>query len=120
MWSAVSVASQMPLGAPGPLMPGHGCSVIGRVTELARLRPLMAAFWNSYLRATKTPAHTAADLAVRSAAFAGWHMIDRMITHAVSSVRLSPVHRASAGIGRTILLSPADFTATLGLEDKAA
>lgn len=90
------------------------------VTELARLRPLMAAFWNSYLRATKTPAHAAADLAVRSAAFAGWHMIDRMIAHAVSSVRLSPVHRASAGIGRTILLSPADFTATLGLEDKAA
>jgi aminoglycoside phosphotransferase (APT) family kinase protein len=90
------------------------------VTELARLRPLMAAFWNSYLRATKTPAHTSADLAVRSAAFAGWHMIDRMIAHAVSSVRLSPVHRASAGIGRTILLSPADFTATLGLEDQAA
>ncbi|MET9535789.1 class V lanthionine synthetase subunit LxmK [Streptomyces sp. NPDC006649] len=87
------------------------------VTELARLRPLMATFWNSYLRTAKTPQHTVSDLAVRSAAFAGWHMIDRMIAHSMNSVRLSAVHRASAGIGRTILLSPTDFTATLGLED---
>ncbi|OIJ99091.1 class V lanthionine synthetase subunit LxmK [Streptomyces monashensis] len=90
------------------------------VTELARLRPLMAAFWNSYLHAAKPSARHVPGLATRSAAFAGWHMIDRMIAHAVAAVRLSPAHRAAAGIGRTILLSPSDFTATLGLEGRAA
>jgi hypothetical protein len=90
------------------------------VAELARLRPLMSAFWNSYLHAAKPSGRHVPGLATRSAAFAGWHMIDRMIAHAVHSVRLSPAHRAAAGIGRTILLAPGDFTATLGLEGKGA
>jgi hypothetical protein len=39
-----------------------------------------------------------------------------MLAAARQSVRLSPVHRAAAGIGRKLLLAPSEFAATIGLD----
>jgi hypothetical protein len=76
------------------------------------LRPRIAAFWAGYR--TARPA-AGQELATRAAAFAGWHMFDRMLAIARRSMRLRALDRAAAGIGRTILVSPASFTETLGL-----
>lgn len=77
-----------------------------------RVRPLTAAFWSGYRMARPD---TDAGLAGRAAAFAGWHLFDRMLAAARRAPRLSGLDRAAAGIGRMILLSPAEFTGTLGL-----
>ncbi|MFJ4842525.1 class V lanthionine synthetase subunit LxmK [Streptomyces sp. NPDC088746] len=84
--------------------------------EVERCAPLVRAFYRSYTAAA--PEHVRADegLASRAAAYAGWHMLDRMLAAAESSARLSPINKAAAGIGRTVLLSPGEFTTSLGLE----
>ncbi|MET9009653.1 class V lanthionine synthetase subunit LxmK [Streptomyces olivaceoviridis] len=97
-----------------------------RLTEaIAAARVQIAAFWQSYLTARHRAAdagragsHGAPDrdLAVRAAAYAGWHMYDRLLAGATQSARLGAVDRAAAGIGRRILLTPERFTTTLGLE----
>jgi hypothetical protein len=79
---------------------------------LDRARPRIAAFWRGYQFAR---ADIDAGLGVRATAFAGWHMFDRMLAVARRSARLRALDRAAAGIGRTILLSPADHVGTLGL-----
>ncbi|HXW44755.1 MAG TPA: class V lanthionine synthetase subunit LxmK [Streptosporangiaceae bacterium] len=81
--------------------------------SIERVRPRIAAFWAGY-RSVRPAAGQ--DLAARAAAFAGWHMFDRMLAIARRSARLRAVDRAAAGIGRTILLSPTGFAQTLGLE----
>jgi predicted Zn-dependent peptidase len=84
------------------------------VRELARLRPLLEAFCAGY-RSTGRPLEGA--LRVRAAGFAGWHLIDRVMAQAAQHPELSAVDRAALGIARTVLLSPAAVTATLGLEN---
>jgi Phosphotransferase enzyme family len=87
--------------------------IVRRIGEgIDRLRPRIAAFWAGY-RSARPAAD--ADLAARAAAFAGWHMFDRMLAIARRSVRLRAMDRAAAGIGRMILLSPAGAAQTLGL-----
>ncbi|MGW7822748.1 class V lanthionine synthetase subunit LxmK [Streptomyces puniciscabiei] len=83
------------------------------VAELDRLRPKMAEFWAGY-RSMEGPSDP--HFATRAAAYAGWHMIDRMMAAAVGAARLSAADRAGAGIGRNVLLSPAGFTGVLGLD----
>ncbi len=63
------------------------------------------------------PARPADDagLPERAAAYAGWHLYDRLIATAESHATLNPVARAAAGIGRTVLLDPAGAARTLGL-----
>jgi hypothetical protein len=78
-------------------------------------RPAIAAFWSGY-HVTR-PRHDG-GLADRATAFAGWHLFDRMLAAARPSVRLSPVHRAAAGIGRKLLLAPAESAATIGLDPR--
>lgn len=80
--------------------------------EFARVRPLIAAFWRSYVRAV---GRVDDDLAVRAAAFAGWHQFTRAFSGAHASSRLSAVDRAAVGIGRTALLAPREFVEELGL-----
>ena len=84
------------------------------VEKLERLRPKVRAFWRGYRRARQ-----AVDdgLPVRATAFAGWHLLDRLLAGAVNSSRLQPVQRAAAGVGRTALLAPERFVAVLGLDD---
>ncbi|WP_189919836.1 class V lanthionine synthetase subunit LxmK [Kitasatospora xanthocidica] len=94
----------------------HEEIIAAGAAEIERHAPLVRAFYRAYLAAAPAAITADADLPVRAAAYAGWHMIDRMLAAADSASQLSPVNKAAAGIGRTVLLSPADFTSTLGLE----
>jgi hypothetical protein len=81
--------------------------------EIDRLRPRIEAFWAGY-RETRPTLDD--GFTTRVAAFTGWHMIDRMLAGAKFGTRLSAGDRAAAGIGRTVLLAPQNFTSVLGLE----
>jgi hypothetical protein len=81
--------------------------------EIDRLRPRIKAFWDGYREARPTAED---GFTTRVAAFAGWHMIDRMLAGAKFGTRLTAGDRAAAGIGRTVLLAPQNFTSVLGLE----
>ncbi|MFJ2033282.1 class V lanthionine synthetase subunit LxmK [Streptosporangium sp. NPDC087985] len=80
--------------------------------EIAQVRPLISAFWQGY-RDSSVPIDS--GLAERATSFAGWHLLDRLLATAGMQTRLRPVDLAAAGIGRTALLAPARFTATMGL-----
>ncbi|WP_328872384.1 class V lanthionine synthetase subunit LxmK [Streptomyces sp. NBC_00287] len=81
--------------------------------EIDRLRPRITEFWQGY-HETRPAADE--DFVPRVAAFAGWHMLDRMLAGARYVVRLTAGDRAAAGIGRTVLMAPHDFISVLGLE----
>jgi hypothetical protein len=93
--------------------PAHDQIVRCCAAGIEEARPAIAAFWSGY-HVTR-PGHDG-GLAGRATAFAGWHLFDRMLAAARQSVRLSPVHRAAAGIGRKLLLAPSEFAATIGLD----
>ncbi|MFI6817103.1 class V lanthionine synthetase subunit LxmK [Nonomuraea sp. NPDC050328] len=80
--------------------------------EIAAVRPLVAEFWRGYL---DSGVPVDAELAERATGFAGWHLLDRLLATAGIQVRLRPIDLAAAGIGRTALLDPARFVATIGL-----
>lgn len=88
-------------------------AVVARgVQELDRLRPRVVAFWAGYREASE---RVEPGLAERATAFAGWHLLDRMLASAGARPRLLAVERAAAGIGRTALRDPARFVGALGL-----
>ncbi|GAA4063477.1 hypothetical protein GCM10022233_41890 [Streptomyces shaanxiensis] len=101
-------------GQPGPAA-GFGLTheeIVARGSaSLRRHLPRIGAFWRGYLEC-RTPD---AGLPERAAAYAGWHMFDRLIATAEAHATLNPVARAAAGIGRTVLLDPAAAARTLGL-----
>jgi aminoglycoside phosphotransferase (APT) family kinase protein len=80
--------------------------------EFTAIRPMVTAFWRSYVAARD---ELDADFARRSVAFAGWHQFDRALAAAHERSRLLPIERAAAGIGRAALLTPERFESTLGL-----
>jgi hypothetical protein len=75
-------------------------------------RPWVASFYAGYLAVRGDQDDR---FAARCCAFAGWHLLDRMVAAAERLPVLGPVERAGAGIGRTILAAPDRFVATLGL-----
>lgn len=95
----------------GPVHLDHG-QVVGRGEEkLLRLLPVVESFWASYCAGRAvTPA-----FAARTAAFAGWHLLDRMLAGAMNVARLQPIQRAAAGVGRGVLLAPERAVPALGL-----
>ncbi|MGJ6962802.1 class V lanthionine synthetase subunit LxmK [Streptosporangium sp. G11] len=105
-------------GVLGMARPEDGMSdrevVAGGARRFEALRPYVEAFWTGYLDA-RPAARDDHELAARAAAFAGWHLIDRVIAAARRRGRLTALERAVAGVGRTALLRPADLTTTLGL-----
>lgn len=107
----LGIASPQDASVP-ELDPTHAAVVERGVQELERLRPNVVAFWAGYREAAGS-----ADpgLAERATAFAGWHLLDRMLASAAQRPRLRAVERAAAGIGRTALLDPARFVEVLGL-----
>ena len=107
-----SLADASPLGHTAT----HEEIVATGIAELDRRRPKVRRFLHTYLNAAPATVTDDPQLTQRAAAYAGWHMIDRMLAGGQNSSRLSPVSKAAAGIGRTVLLSPADFTTSLGLE----
>ncbi|MER5490004.1 class V lanthionine synthetase subunit LxmK [Streptomyces sp. NPDC002490] len=78
---------------------------------IRRHLPRIAAFWQGY-RELRAPDP---QLPERAAGFAGWHLYDRLIATAQAHATLSPVARAAAGIGRTLLTRPTEAAATLRL-----
>ncbi|MGW6578219.1 class V lanthionine synthetase subunit LxmK [Streptomyces globisporus] len=80
------------------------------------VRPRIQAFWNGYLE--RRPAGS--PLAARVVAFAGWHLLDRLLAGARTAPRLAALPRAAAGIGRKALLTPEKFILTLGLVEDPA
>ncbi|MGC9381163.1 class V lanthionine synthetase subunit LxmK [Streptomyces sp. MH13] len=86
------------------------------VSELTRLRSRNTAFWVGYREAAGLSGSGADEVAARATAFAGWHLIDRMIASAEQQPSLDTMSRAASGIGRTALLRPEKFARTIGLE----
>ncbi|WP_432924910.1 class V lanthionine synthetase subunit LxmK [Microbispora sp. CA-135349] len=88
--------------------------IAGGARRFEQLRPFIEAFWQGYSLA-RPQARADLELPARAAAFAGWHMFDRLFAAGFQRARLTPLERAAAGVGRKALLSPAAFTTTLGL-----
>ena len=98
--------------------PPSRARMLAQLTEgIGGVRPRITAFWNGYLSAG--PSGDSA-LAERVAAFAGWHLLDRLLAGARTAPRLAALPRAMAGIGRKALLTPEAFVATLGLTEARA
>jgi len=93
---------------------GVDTEIVARgVRGLAEALPVLEAFTGGY-RAVRPGRDR--DLARRAVAFAGWHLLDRVMASAAYGSELSPVHRAAVGVGRTALTRPAGYTGVLGLE----
>lgn len=95
--------------------PTHDDIVAAGAAELDRLSPRTQAFFSAYLERARVDPELRHALSVRSARFAGWHMLDRMIAAAQGKSRLGPIPRAAAGIGRSLLFDPERFLRTIGL-----
>lgn len=93
-------------------VPDHQGLVERGAANLRSHLPNVAAFWVGYL-AEREPDP---GLPERATAFAGWHLFDRLIATAQAHAVLSPVARAAAGVGRTLLLNPAAATQLLQIE----
>ncbi|WP_256976705.1 class V lanthionine synthetase subunit LxmK [Streptomyces sp. CS113] len=124
-WLHRAVLAAVPQDTATRLTPG---GAMARMTaEIERVRPRIQAFWQGY-RAASAGFHPVPDtppphdrqpeagLAARAAAFAGWHLYDRLLAGASQSARLGAFSRAAAGIGRNIVLRADHFTAAIGLE----
>jgi hypothetical protein len=98
--------------APEP--PSHARMLAQLTDGIGSVRPRITAFWNGY-RDTRPISDS--RLAERVAAFAGWHLLDRLLAGARTAPRLAALPRAMAGIGRKALLTPGAFIPTLGLTE---
>jgi thiamine kinase-like enzyme len=83
------------------------------LSELERREFLVREFCSAYV-AQRSEVDD--EFHTRCAAYAGWHMLDRMLASTANAATLNPVAKAAAGIGRTLLISPGDFTTTIGVE----
>lgn len=84
------------------------------VEKMERLLPRARHFWLAY---REVRPDVDEGLAVRATAFAGWHLLDRLVAGAARASRLSGIARAAAGVGRAALLTPEKFATTLGFGD---
>ncbi|GAA3268562.1 class V lanthionine synthetase subunit LxmK [Streptomyces lavendulae] len=94
----------------------HGMVISQGAAEIERLRPIAGAFWEGY-QSRRTDRDD--GLETRAAAFAGWHLIERVIASGGRHARLPATGRAAIGISRGILTAPANFTRVLGLREYA-
>jgi aminoglycoside phosphotransferase (APT) family kinase protein len=85
------------------------------VEKLQRLLPLVRAFWHGYRQVRPD---LDGSLVTRATAYAGWHLLDRLMAGASRTSRLSGIERAAAGIGRAALITPERFVTTLGFENR--
>lgn len=91
----------------------HAALVERGARELEVVRPLVMAFWSGYRQ--EYPADD--GLAARAAAYAGWHLFDRVLAGARYATHLGALERGIAGIGRNALIGGPEFVETIGLED---
>lgn len=92
----------------------HDLVIQRGVEKLERLVPRIRNFWKGY-RDFRPYVDT--GFTERATAFAGWHLLDRLLTGAARASRLSGIERAAAGIGRAALLTPGHFVGVLGFEE---
>ncbi|ASU82828.1 hypothetical protein CDO52_08575 [Nocardiopsis gilva YIM 90087] len=71
--------------------------------EVEAEAPVLASFWDAYFSA-RSPHDR--EFSRRAVAYAGWHLIDRVVASAQKSVHLPATLRAVMGIGRSALLAP--------------
>lgn len=81
------------------------------VAKLDALSPQIVAFWDAYRQEREV---TPGELS-RVLAFAGWHLVERLLALAQVKAVLSGVTRAAAGIGRRLLTDPPAAAQALGL-----
>lgn len=91
----------------------HAAVLRRGVQKLERLRPRIQHFWSGYR--SRRPG-LGGDFAARAAAFAGWHLLDRLLASGPFRSRLTGIEKAAAGIGRGILLDPEKFAPAIGLD----
>ncbi len=84
------------------------------VEHLSRLRSRTESFWQAYRAQRDGSGEDFRALAVRATAFAGWHLLDRLLAAAGRTSRVSGIERAAAGIGRAALTQPERFADALG------
>ncbi|MFW6724080.1 hypothetical protein ACHZ98_28805 [Streptomyces sp. MAR4 CNY-716] len=85
--------------------------------EQGSVQTVVTAFWLGY-RSVRAPDDP--GMPQRAASFAGWHLLDRLLTHGAGMVRLGVFHHAVFGLARTALPAPADLaglTRTEGSDD---
>ncbi|MFH9888584.1 class V lanthionine synthetase subunit LxmK [Streptomyces luteogriseus] len=82
------------------------------LSRLATARDKVAAFWAGY---TDTLGKPADDLAVRATGYAGWHLLERVLSGAQRLPHSSTLDRMMLGIGSTALASPRKFVDVIGL-----
>ncbi|MFL6120681.1 class V lanthionine synthetase subunit LxmK [Actinophytocola sp.] len=80
-------------------------------TAIDGFRPTVASFYAAY-RARRPVGD---GFAARCCAYAGWHLLDRMLAATERQATLGAVERAGAGIGRTLVCAPDRFVDTVGL-----
>lgn len=80
--------------------------------RLTERRPKVETFWAAYQEARPDADE---KLAVRATAFAGWHVLNRVLANAEHRARLTAPLRAAMGIGRQALQGPERFVTALGL-----
>ncbi|MEX1654843.1 class V lanthionine synthetase subunit LxmK [Streptomyces pseudovenezuelae] len=82
--------------------------------ELCAIQPMVTQFWDGY-RSVRT--ETDLEFPLRVAAFAGWHLYDRMFSVVAKLAVLSMTQYVANGIGRKALLSPARIVELLEIGD---
>lgn len=80
--------------------------------ELDRRMPYIRAFWDGYVcnRLTTDP-----ELGLRTAGFAGWHLLDRVMAGCLEHHQLTALQRAQIGVARTLMLDPRRFLQLTGI-----
>ncbi|MGB3770794.1 MAG: class V lanthionine synthetase subunit LxmK [Rhodococcus sp. (in: high G+C Gram-positive bacteria)] len=93
--------------------------VVRRGHEKVRLlAPVARAFWTAYTAGRTADGSPVDDeFIARTGAFAGWHLLDRLVAGAATNAVLPAMHRAAAGVGRSAVLDPDGVHRFLGLED---
>jgi hypothetical protein len=86
------------------------------VRKMERLLPRVRCFWRGY---REIRPRLDDEFGVRATAFAGWHLLDRLIAASARSARLSAIERAAAGVGRSALVQPEKFVGTIGFGEQS-
>ena len=105
----------VPDSASGPHPIDDQAIVRRGVRKLDQHLPHMTAFWKEYQ--VGRPAVDSAFRA-RTTAYAGWHLIDRVLALASQRATLPALALAAAGIGRLAVIRPEHFAGALGLKEQ--
>ncbi|MCX4880357.1 class V lanthionine synthetase subunit LxmK [Streptomyces sp. NBC_00847] len=104
--------SERALPAAGQASSPHTRVLDRGLSRLATAHDKVAAFWAGYTATLESPA---VDVAERASGYAGWHLLERVLSGAQRLPQLSTLDRMMLGIGSTALASPRKFVGVIGL-----